>query len=322
MKKSVVPINTLLINTLLVLILLLLVSCGGRVAGGDKPLDTATALKAVQSGTQGIIIRPVQNYPPALIYDTNELTVMLDIDNKGNFPLLPQDCFVQVTGFDPNIIRGPNTQSCAAGSDLPLEGKTVYNTNGGTNQLLFQFPDVTLPPGVFEYNPTLNFVSCYHYHTTANPVVCLDPLFYQVTPQQKNCIPKTVSLGGGQGAPVGITYVNVEMIGGKAVFELNIQNYATPGRALSRDSDLLGCGFSSIQHTDLDKIYYTVSMVGKPIDCKPYGSVRLVNNNAKIICTAPVDGSVAYETPLLIDLDYNYIQSQQKSVKIVRTPGT
>ncbi len=318
MKKSVVPIVGIL------LLSLFLVSCGGNVAGGDKPLDTAAALKIVQSGTQGIVIRPVQNYPPDLIYDKNELTVMLDIDNKGNFPLLPQDCFVEITGMDKNIIKGGTyTKSCSEGSNFPLEGKTVYNTNGGTNQLLFQFTDVALPPNVFEYNPTLNFVSCYKYHTTANPVVCLDPLFYQVTPQQKNCIPKAVSMGGGQGAPVGITYVGVQMIGAKAVFEINVQNLATPGRALSPDIELQTCGSSSIQHTDLDKIFYTVTQSnGIHLDCKPYQFIRLVNNNAKIVCSTPVSGTTAYETPLLIDLDYNFIQSLQKSVKIVRTPGT
>ena len=317
MKKSVVPLISMLLITLF------LISCGGNVAGGDKPIDTATALKAVQTGSQGLVVRSIQNYPPDLIYDRNELTVMLDIDNKGNFPLLPQDCFVQITGFDPNIIKGgQNIQSCSATNSLPLEGKTVYNIQGGTNQLLFQFLNVELPPGVFEYNPTLNFVTCYKYHTTANPVVCLDPLFYQVTPQQKNCIPKTVSMGGGQGAPVGITYVGVQMIGGKAVFEINVQNLATPGRALSPDIDLQSCGSSSITHTDLDKIYYTISMVGKPIDCKPYQFIRLVNNNAKIVCTTPVNSASAYETPLLIELDYNFIQSMQKPIKIVRTPGT
>jgi len=318
MKKSVVPISSIILLTLF------LVSCQGNVAGGDKPIDTATALKAVQTGTEGITVVPIENYPPALIYDRNELTIMLNINNKGNFPLLPQDCFVQITGFDPNIIKsGQNIQSCSATSNTPLEGKNVYNINGGTNQLLFQFLNVELPPGVFEYNPTLNFVTCYKYHTTANPVVCLDPLFYQVTPQQKNCIPKTVSMGGGQGAPVGITYVGVQMIGGKAVFEINVQNLATPGRALSQDTDLQTCGISSITHTDLDKIFYKVTRSdGTPIDCKPYPFIRLVNNNAKIVCTTPVNGASAYETPLLIDLDYNFIQSLQRPIKIVRTPGT
>ncbi len=320
MKKSE-KIGVSIVLTLV----LILTSCGSQVPGGDKPIDTATALNIVKTGTLGIQMRLLPNYPPPLIYDKTELVAMIDIDNKGNFPLVPEDCFIQITGYDPNIIKGgPNTLSCATNNNGPLEGKTVYNLNGGTNQITFTFPDVSLPPGVFDYSPTLNFVACYHYHTTANPVVCVDPRFYQVTPQEKTCLPKAVSSGGGgQGAPVGISYVNVEMAAGKAIFEINVINYGTPGRVIARDTDLLNCGTSlSTQRTDLDKVYYSVSMVGKPIDCKPYGFIRLVNGQGKIVCSAPVDGTTAYETPLLIDLDYNYIQSFKQLVKIVRTPGT
>ena len=53
MKKSVVPLISMLLITLF------LISCGGNVAGGDKPIDTATALKAVQTGSQGLVVRPI-----------------------------------------------------------------------------------------------------------------------------------------------------------------------------------------------------------------------------------------------------------------------
>ena len=33
------------------------------------------------------------------------------------------------------------------------------------------------------------------------------------------------------------------------------------------------------------------------------------------------DGATAYETPLMINLDYNYIQSTKKPVKIIKTPS-
>ena len=58
MKKSVVPLISMLLITLF------LISCGGNVPGGDKPIDTATALKAVQTGSQGLVVRSIQNYPP------------------------------------------------------------------------------------------------------------------------------------------------------------------------------------------------------------------------------------------------------------------
>ena len=58
------------------------------------------------------------------------------------------------------------------------------------------------------------------------------------------------------------------------------------------------------------------------MDCKQRDFVRLVNNQAVITCFATLHNVGAFETPLLVDLDYNYIKSFTKQVKIVRTPGT
>jgi len=318
-KRGIKVIYTFVIITLLIL----LTSCGGRVAGGDKPIDTAARLKQVQSGTQGVEVTVLPNNPPPLIYDQNELITILEIKNKGNHNLGTGDCFVQVTGFDPNIIRGYVTHSCAENTGT-LEGKNVYNLQGGINQIEFRSPGVSLPPGVFEYNPTLNFVTCYNYHTRANPSVCVDPLFYQVTPQQKTCIPHDVSVGGGQGGPVGISYVGVNMIGGKAIFEINVVNFNTAGRVLSPYSDIQNCGQASVEYKDLDKVTYNVNLgsgSGSVIDCKPRDHiVRLNNGQGKIVCQFNIPGTSAFETPLMIDLDYNFVQSFKKTVKIVKTP--
>lgn len=247
---------------------------------------------------------------------------IVEVKNKGNHDLTQQDCFVQITGFDPNIIRGGFNipRSCAENVNI-LEGKNVYNVEGSSNQLEFRAPTVNLPSGVFEYNPVLNFVTCYNYHTTASPSVCVDPLFYQVTSQQKTCLPHNVGTGGGQGAPVGISYVGVNMVGSKAIFELNVVNYGT-GRVLSPYAGIQNCGEASVSYTDLDKVGYKVQLSGGSlIDCKPRdGFVRLVNNQGKIVCQFSIPGASAYETPLLVDLDYSYIQSYQKPVKIIKTP--
>jgi len=309
-----------LLISVLIFSSLFLFSCGGTVPAGQTPVDTATALKMANTGTQGLEISLVTNYPPALIYDDNELVALVQVNNKGNHDLKPQDCFIQVTGFDSNIVKnGFNMyHPCAEGVGT-LEGKNEYNTLGGSTQIEFRSTDNRLPAGVFEYNPTLNFVACYNYHTIANPVVCVDPLFYQVTSQQKTCIPHDVGMGGGQAAPVGVTNVGVDMVGSKAIFEIGIQNYAV-GRVLSSYADLRNCGQASLTYTDLDQVYYTVAWSGGPLDCKPRDFVRLVNNYGKIVCSAALPNSAAFETPLMIDLDYNYIQSFTKQVKIVRTP--
>jgi len=319
MKKSVIQI---LVGIILVVSLIFLASCKPQPAAGEKPLDTAAALRLVQTGIRGIEIDTLQNLPPSTIYDQTELIAMVELKNKGNHDLQPQDCFIQITGFDPNIITGGlNVPRSCAENIGTLEGKNVYNTEGGFNQIEFRSSNIMLPAGVFEYNPTLNFLACYNYHTTSNPSVCVDPLFYQVASEQKTCLPHDVGMAGGQGAPVGISYVGVDMVGDRAIFEINVMNYGS-GRVLSPYADFRNCGQAVLEYVDLDKVGYTVQMSGGSLmDCKPRdGLVRLTNNQGKIVCSFNIPGASAFETPLMVDLDYGYMQSYTKPIKIIKTP--
>ncbi len=317
MKKSVSKI----LLVILIMSFLLLVSCKPRPGAGETPRDTAAALQQVKTGTQGVELKLLQESPPTLLYDQNELIALVEVKNRGSHDLKAQDCFVQITGFDPNIISGgfSSPRSCAEGVGV-LEGKNLYNTEGSINQLEFQ-SSINLPLNVLDYNPTLNFLTCYNYHTIANPSVCVDPLFYQVSSEQKTCRPKDVPLGGGQGGPVGITYVGADMVGGKAIFEINVQNQGT-GRVLSPFANIQNCGQASVEYKDLDRVAYNVEMTGGgKINCKPTdGFVRLVNNQGKIICSFNIPGATAFETLLLVDLDYSYLDSQRKTIRIIKTP--
>ena len=317
MKKSVSKVLLVILLTSI----LLLVSCKPKPGAGETPLDTVAALQQVKTGTLGVELQLIQDSPPAILYDQSDLIALVEVKNKGSYDLKAQDCFIQVTGFDRNIISGSffGPRSCAESVGV-LEGKDLYNTEGSSNVLEFE-SSINLPLNVPDYNPTLNFLSCYHYHTIANPSVCVDPLFYQVSAEQKTCQPKDVPMGGGQGGPVGITYVGVDMVGTRAIFEINVKNLGT-GRVLSPFANINNCGQSSIEYQDLDRVQYNVEMTGGgKVNCKPQdGFVRLSNGQGKVICTFDIPGSSAFETPLSIDLDYSYMDSFQKSVRIVKTP--
>jgi hypothetical protein len=316
MKKSVLIVCTILFFTLF------LVSCQERVQGGDSPQDTASIARSVSTGTQGLEISLVTNYPPATIWDQTELLALVDIKNKGNYDLEPQDCFLRVTGQDETIIGGDFSvvRSCAENLGGPLEGKSLYNTQGGENQLEFTSTGLNLPQGAFEYDPTLNFKACYVYHTTASPLVCIDPQLFQITADQKTCIPRPADVGGGQGGPVGVSYVGVEMIANKAHFDITITNFGG-GIAMNPNADLQGCDDGGLARSDLDKIRFSVQMTSGSVQCNPRdGFVRLVNNVGKIRCTAEIPGSTTFETPLTIDLDYGYQNSVKKQIRIVKTP--
>jgi hypothetical protein len=303
-----------------ILLALFLTSCGYKPEAGETPIETEAALRMVQSGTQGIDARFLPGYPPYSLYDTTEFVAIAEIWNKGNHDMELGECFVELIGYDQNIIRGVfSRQSCSSGA--VFEGKKTYNLEGSFNQVEFKSTNVMLPFGVFDYPVNLNLVACYGYQTTANPLVCVENSLYTVTSEQKSCFVKDVSMGGGQGAPVGLSYVGVDMAGDKAIFEINVINYGS-GRVLSPLSSLSNCP-NTLEYSDFDKVGYSVELSGGSlIDCKPRdGLVRLSNNQGKIICSFNIGSAQAYETPLMVRLDYNYMQSLLQPVKIIKTPG-
>jgi len=313
MKKRVLILAVIILTSLLV-------SCQYKPEAGERPIETEAALRMVQTGTQGLQLRFLPEYPPHSLYDTTEFVAIAEVWNKGNYDLEPGTCFVELIGYDPNIIKGVFArQSCILGSSL--DGKKTYNLEGSFNQIEFKSSNIFLPQGVFDYEPNLNLVACYHYQTAANPLVCVENTLYTVTSEQKSCFIRDVSTPGGQGAPVGISYVGVDMAGNKAIFEINVVNYGG-GRVLSPQSSLANCP-STLEYYDFDKVGYTVELSGGSlIDCKPMdGLVRLSNNQGKVVCSFDIGNAPAYETPLMIRLDYNYMQSLLQPVKIIKTPG-
>lgn len=310
--------STILILTLT---LLLITSCKGGAS--EDPQDTAAALKAVQSGTQGVEARPIANFPPALLYDEQELNLIVEVFNRGSHDVEPQDCFVQVSGFDPNIIQGGLNVPRSCGDTLgTLEGKNIYNTKGSFNQLEFQSSTINLPLGVNEYSPTLIFDTCYRYHTIATPTICIDPQTYNLVETQKACRAGSVSAGGGQGGPVGVGTIGVTMVGSRAVFDISVTAHGS-GVVLSPSADIQNCAYNNWDFKEINRVAYNVQMSGASlVDCKPNdGYVRLNSGQGKVICTFEVPNTGAYETPLIIDLDYGYKESFRQPVKIVHSPN-
>ncbi|MBR9683394.1 hypothetical protein GOV03_02540 [Candidatus Woesearchaeota archaeon] len=299
---------------------LFITSCSYKPEAGEKPIETEAALRMVQSGTQGLEMRFLPDLPPRSIYDTTEFVAIAEIWNRGNHDMEPGACFVELTGYDKNLIRGVFArQPCGGGA--ALEGKKTYNLDGSFNQIEFKSTNNQLPFGVFEYEPTLNLVACYEYQTLANPLVCVENSLHTIASEQKSCYVRDVSTPGGQGAPVGIGYVGVDMAGERAIFEINVVNYGN-GRVLSPYTSLASCP-NTLDYQDFDRVGYDVQLSGGSIiDCKPTdGLVRLTNNQGKIVCSFNIGNTASYETPLMIRLNYNYMDSLLQPTKIIKTPG-
>jgi len=311
MKRGIISI------VVMISLVLVLVGCTSRPGP-----DASQEPEEVYRGTRGLVMKFAQNQPQSKIYDTTSLNVLLELENKGTSDLSGSRCWLYLSGYDPNIIRGINQRKLCS---TALEGKSVFNPEGGFSTQQFSTDLIDLPEFMDSLPQKILATACYEYITSASPVVCIDPRQYEIGPIERACNVRDISLGGGQGAPVAVTFVGVEMAGrDKIAFTIRISNVGggTPfyrGTSLSRDCP------NNIAVQDYNIVNYFVDMTGgSKIRCSPEiegeEKVRLVNGKANIFCTFNVRGNSAYTTPLLIDLDYNYQDSISKNIELIKTP--
>ena len=302
---------------LVILVGLFILSCTPLNPENINQVSAVTEF--VRSGVQGVDMRFVQNLPPRQIYDTADLFALLELRNLGNYDLgreTFQQCVVQLGGFDPSIIRGINErQSCG---DLP--GKSEFVVDGGFSTVEFASSSIILPQDVDKYEPPLVATACYEYKTVAAPQVCIDPDFFEITSSQRACDVRDFGLGGGQGGPVGVTYVNVDMVGSRAQFQIEVANLGS-GRVVSPRASITQCP-GGLRYKDFDEVQFQVELSGaRLVRCAPSDQfVRLGDGRGRFVCTFDVGNVPAYETPMRIELNYNYMQSIRTPVEIIRTP--
>jgi len=304
---------------LIIIALVLVISTGCARRAGVEPRG---GQEEIYRGTEGLEMRFITNMPPSRLYDTSSLNILLELENKGTYDLSGSKCWLYVSGFNDRIIRGIDKEKQCASS---LEGKSLLNPEGSYNTQQFNTDLIELPDYLDKLPQKFLIDACYEYQTIASPIVCVDPNLFEIGPIERACVVKDVSTGGGQGAPITVTGVEVEMAGkDRVAFNIKISNAGggTPfyhGASLTRD-----CPYN-IDPKDYNMISYDVEMSGGTrIKCAPEiegdNRVRLTNNKGTIFCTFRISGDSAYTTPLRVTLDYNYLDSISKNVDIIKTP--
>jgi len=281
----------------------------------------AGELRQIRTGTEAIYMEFVKDIPPAQIYDSEELTVMVNIKNKGAENV--EDAWFYIGGVDPNIVpfdvRGLSISDVSLEGYLP--GKDELRGEEGESVLTFTALLRGLPQGTDVYEPNLIVTACYDYKTVASPIVCIDPNPFGVYTASKACKPESVSIASGQGGPIAVTKVEQVPSRGGVQFKIYVENKGK-GKAIA-DEKYDTCNL--IEPTDyryVNKIdAYSVDAVGlNLIKCQPDPyNLRLVDEKGVIICSFDVPDNVpAYTTPLNIVLEYNYMESTPpKKIKII-----
>jgi len=206
-----------------------------------------------------------------------------------------------------------------------LEGRNINNPSGGMEVIEFPATIHSLPSSLEQYTQRVMVTSCFDYATHASEMVCIDPEPYSNV--KKACRPQTVSLGGGQGAPVAITTIEQRPGRGRTTFVINVRH--TKADAYDELYDyysLYKCDPASsevVKTTDKNVIYIGyvyLSNIDITMSCIPEYAVRLdESGNGQITCSISFPENMAtsaYEAPMTIELWYGYSKTIYKDVMI------
>ena len=277
-----------------------------------------------RTGSEGLHMELVPNVPPPRLYDDQDLDVILNLENRGAASVGSVGDRIYLSGFDQNIITGIPT----TGIQVPvMDGKNQYGP-GSIGEVSFKGVIRALDfRNVDKYTPRLLVTSCYQYETIGSDNVCVDPDPYTSTTTAKVCTPRSVTLGGSQGAPVSVGPVEVEAAPGRARFTITVTNVAggdvfKPGaQYLQKCSPFSDAGlrFGEIDTVQVEDV--AIAGVSIKQSCKPLdnGFLRLNNGRGMIYCElGNIQGNAAYTTPLTVSLAYGYRSTLYRDVTIIR----
>ncbi len=273
-------------------------------------------------GTQGLELNFMYGNPPPKIYKGEELSIIIELKNKGAYPNPEEnrgaflDGKIYLHGYDTAYIDSFFPKQLPA----DLYGKDEFNSEGGYTTMTFQSSSVNMPDGADTIPQSVQASVCYRYQTTATPTVCIDPDPYSTKIKNKPCSINQVQMTSSQGAPVAVTRVEQDVLQSKIAFKITVSNVG--GGRIVESNNLNKCP-GNLDYYNTDIVYVSGEISNGNIYCKNNGQLRLRNNVGTIICEAnkPESDLSAYKTPLKIKLDYAYTKTIRTDVRIVNLRG-
>jgi hypothetical protein len=274
--------------------------------------DTSSSGTAAdwRSGSQGLLMNFVADNPPSEILSGQEVSVMVDVTNKGATDIDAGNIEFYLTGFDPNILDLRQV----AEPRYPLYGKSAFNPEGSLTQYVRWTASANVPSGIDSFGQQITITACYNYETVASPEICVDPQKFAYTATSK-CPFNIKDLGkGGQGGPIVVNSIEQKTTSDRIFLEIHLEN---KGGGTSFTTGISNC-HTNLQLSDVDTVNVrSVHMPNKQFSCRPANPVRLTNGKGFVVCEAGLSGSTYFVTPLIVELQYNYRKAVTRSVNIV-----
>ena len=324
-------------SILIILILLLFI-----IGCGTTSTKKTTKEIDVRVGFNGLLLEFLKNTPPQKLFEDDVFPVIIKVRNNGAYSLEKEEKAILSLGVEKDYTSSiqllasgkvQQVEGISNAATFNLEGKSKINTKGEEEVISYNIQAGKVDPQSEFHASTVIATLCYPYQTILDTTVCVDTDISNLRPGKKACKAQDLILNNGQGAPIAITKIEVNMLPAeideqnqprkiKPQFLIFIENKGQ-GTAIKKEVVKDFCTKSDTSHENLNRIYVRAFLSNEELDCTPKEKdkseekrafAKLKDKKELVRCTLEKEKSIdssldPYYSPLRIELTYGYTQS-------------
>ena len=322
-------------------LIIFILGCSGQTQK-TKEID-------VRVGLIGLTMEFLKNTPPQRIFEGDKFPVVIKVKNAGAAYIKDKQGVLSLA-FEKDYTKSVELLQSGNVQPFPesnikntavfdLEGRTKINQKGGEEVISYNLVSGRVDPQSEFHSSTVIATLCYPYETILDSTVCIDTDISNLRPGKKVCKLQDLAFANGQGAPVAISKIEVQMLpsqdSGKITpqFLIYVENKGT-GIVIKNDAVKEFCTQGKVSsdkfNTITVKAFFPGTGLGEELDCEPkekgnkekQGYVKLKDKKDIIRCAFKEgiqNNQDPFLKPLRIDMTYGYTQSISASYLTQKT---
>ena len=325
----------------LILVLFLIGCTTGTTKTTTKDID-------VRVGFAGLVMEFLKNTPPQKVFEGDVFPVIIKVRNTGAFSLKDNDKSILSLGIEKDYTKkvellagGKIEEVKENAASFNLEGKSAINQKGEEEVISYNIQAGKVDPQSEAHPSTVIATLCYPYQTISESTVCIDTDISNIRPGKKVCKLQDIVFNNGQGAPVAVTKVEMQILPSQESqqspqgygiivpqFLIYVENKGQ-GTVIRKESSNEFCTQSGTTHKNLNIVYVDAYLSNQKLKCQLEategtsfpGHVKLKDKKDIIWCSNKegIPAQDTYLTPLKIVLSYGYTQSISANYFIQKT---
>ena len=203
------------ISIITTILLLFIAACNATSTQKTKEID-------VRVGFAGLTLEFLKNTPPQRIFESDKFPVVIKIRNTGAADIKDSQAVLSL-GFEKDYTQNIELLRSGGVQPLPdlkaentaafsLEGKSQINQKGEEEVVSYNLAAGKVDPQSEFHSSTVMATLCYPYQTILDTTFCMDTDVSSLRPGKKVCRLQDLSFANGQGAPVAISKIEVQML--------------------------------------------------------------------------------------------------------------